>query len=499
MTQTYIKQEQTFVTNTFRKKLFKTMVASASAGLLLTLSGCAVSPWFNKPSTALPKTFETEWKVQSKNLRYAAKHPVNQWWKHLEDSALDQLIDEAVSSNLDLKIAQAEIDFFTAQRGIRNSALFPSLDANVQAGQRREFSQTQDNFSTTFDVSWEIDVFGRLRKLKQGAINDLASNVETRRDIQVLIISNVASSYIDIRSLEQRLAIAKRNVGSQEETIKIIRARLEHGIVSELDLVRALADLDQVKASIPLLYSQLQSTKNRLNTLLGLTPGTLDKRLNTETSTKIPVPPQELIVGLPNDLIRSRPDIRSSEYLIAAESARLGASIAALYPSLSLNGNFGYSAPSVSELGDDLSEISSAGVGLRLPLFNAGRLRNSVKAQRNRQQQAVWQYERTVLNALEETSSALTSFDENHKRVEHLASASKHAHSASRLARLRYESGVSDLLEVLDAQRVELAADDAYAQAMQSKANAFVSLYKAFGGGWQFASNQKEVKPIIEK
>lgn len=449
---------------------------------ILTLNACAVGPSYESPQELTPQTPNINWNAQSRNLSYVAKHPINRWWFHLQDNTLNTLINNAIKGNLDLKIVRAEIDFFRAQKNIRQSALLPNLDTDLQAEKNHQFSETNDIFRTALGVSWELDLFGRLRHLKKSAINDLASSVETQRDIQILIISSVASSYIDIRALERRLAIANANVKSQEETIKIIKARLKYGIVNQLDLIRADADLKQVKARIPLFYSQLRSTKNRLSNLLGLAPGVLDKQLS-QNKRGIPEPPQKLVVSMPNDLIRSRPDIRSAEYAIAAETSRLGASIAALYPSLSLQGNFGYLAPTINDLGTRFSEIATAGLTLRLPIFNAGRLRNNVNAQQSRQEQSIWRYEKTVLNALEETSNALTSFDENHKRVELLRYASEDAHKALRLAKFRYESGVSDLLDVLDTQRVQLAADDSYVQALQNKANAFVSLYKALGGG----------------
>ena len=472
------------------------------AGVLVVLFvGCTVGPNYKTPQTKMPASF-------ANSQRDAGTEVVAKWWTTLQDPTLDSLVDRAVQSNLDLRFAHARVREARAQRGVVRADLLPSVNASASY-QRQRISEntgtTQgstgtipvegDLYQAGFDASWEIDVFGGIRREIEAANADLAAEIENRRDVLVTLLAEVARNYVEMRASQRQIIIAESNLKAQQETLELTRVRFDAGLVSDLDVARAEALVQTTASQIPTLEISARQSIHLLSVLLGQEPNALVQELSPERA--IPASPQEVPVGLPSELLRRRPDIKRAERQIAAATARIGVATAELFPKFSLTGALGLGSSKFSNLGESGSKFWSIIPGVSLPIFNFGRIRSNIAVQNAREEQAFVTYEQTVLTSLREVEDALVAFSEDQSRRQTLSGAVDANRRAVDLANQLYKQGLTDFLSVLQAQRDLFASEDALIQSDRSVTSDYVAIYKALGGGWEI-ENQAKSKEVAQ-
>jgi NodT family efflux transporter outer membrane factor (OMF) lipoprotein len=341
---------------------------------------------------------------------------------------------------------------------------------------------THELFSTGFDASWELDLFGATRRALEAAQADLEASEADLHGAQVSLAAEVALNYVELRTFQARLAIARENLASQSETLQLAEWRAQAGLVTSLDVEQSRANREQTRAQIPTFERAAVEAGHRLAILLGRAPGTLDGELAGDVA--IPAVPADLPVGIPADTLRQRPDVRAAERRLAAETATVGQATAALYPRLTLGGSIGLEALTAGDLASSGAVVYSLLAGLTAPIFDAGRLRRQVQIRSAIQEQALASYESAVLTALEDVENALISLSTSRERQSALGDGLGAARTAAALARQQYTAGLMDFQAVLDTQRSVLAIEDGLAAARGEAASALVGLYKALGGGW---------------
>jgi NodT family efflux transporter outer membrane factor (OMF) lipoprotein len=410
-----------------------------------------------------------------------------QWWITLGDPDLANLVERALIGNTDLQAAQARIREARARRGIAQAGLSPTLDlggsATVSRGSEEIGSGSQrELYRTGFDASWEIDVFGGLRRSIEAAQGDLEASVAGYQDVLVSLVAEVALNYVEVRTLQAQLQVAEENLKAQTETLQLVEWRLAAGLVNSLDVEQAKSNLENTRAQLPRLRSGIEAAKNRLAILLGVFPGMLEAQLLARKP--IPEAPLEVAVGVPAEALRRRPDVRRAERQLAAQTARVGVATADLYPKFTLPGSIGLEALSANHLFSSSSGAWSLIGQFAWPVFRGGAIRQNIEVQNALQEQSLKQYEATILIALEDVENALTAFAEEQERHDALREATQSAQRAADLARDQYSSGLIDFQSVLDAERTLLNAQDQLAQSKGQVTANVISLYKALGGGW---------------
>jgi multidrug efflux system outer membrane protein len=465
-----------------RKGIFLILFAA-----LLFVAGCKVGPNYHVPKTKVPDQWSTTPASQA-----AGDHLAN-WWVSLQDPVLNSLVERAVRGNLDLQLAQARVREARAQRGIVKADLLPDVNASASY-ERSKISKSSnqniptnnlegDLFQAGFDASWEIDVFGRVRRQIEAANADIDSEIENRRDVLVTLLAEVARNYTELRAAQRQTAIAQANLQAQQETLEITQTRFNAGLVSNLDVSRAEAQVKSTAAQIPQFEISARQSIHLLSVLLGLEPAALVQELSSQTP--IPSAPPDVPVGVPSELLRRRPDIRRAERQIAGATARIGVATADLFPRFSITGALGLSSTKLSNFGDSGTGFWSILPGVSLPIFNRGRIRSNIAVQNAREEQALTTYEQTVLTGLREVEDAMVAFEKNRTRRETLAEAVEANRRAVDLANQLYKQGMTDFTSVLQSQRDLFAAEDELAQGDRNVTTDFVALYKALGGGWE--------------
>jgi len=464
----------------------------AAALLALGFAGCAVGPDYVAPQISAPQAWHAELQG-SATAQPADPQVLASWWTTLNDPILTSLIDRAVQGNLDLKKAQARVREARARRGKSQADLFPTLNAtgsgtssrgsaNITTDRGSVEISARESYSVGLDASWEVDVFGGVRRSVEAATADLQASGEDLRNVLVSLLGEVALNYIEVRTFQVRLAVAEANLAAQTETYELTAIRVQAGLTTALDLEQAKYNLESTRSQTPTLQSGLEEAKNRLAILLGEHPGAVHAELAARQP--IPVPPLEVAIGVPADLLRRRPDIRQAERKLASQTAQIGVATAELYPKFSLVGSIGFSALDLTNLLSATSRAYSIGPSVSWRLFDAGAVRKNIEVQSALQEQALIQYEATVLTALEEVEKALVAFVEEQRRREALREASQAAARAVALAQAQYGAGMVDFRSVLDAQRSLLSLQDQLVQSEGTIAANVVRLYKALGGGW---------------
>jgi outer membrane protein, multidrug efflux system len=451
------------------------------------------------PDGAAPATGDAAQSAQSAQAAQAAQAAalaaeagLSRWWKAFGDATLDALVEQALAGNLDLQRAQARVLEARALRRQAGAEGQPTLDAHADASraERSENNTTSTNipgatrslFLVGFDALWELDVFGGIRRGIEAAEADLAAAQETRRDVLVTLLGDVAREYLDLRSAQRRLALARENLSLQEDTLELTQARARAGLASDLDVARAEALAARTRASIPPLQTAERAALHRLDVLTGRNAGESADTLLVAGA--LPPPPPRVPLGLPSELLRRRPDIRVSERNLAAATARVGVATAELWPKFSLTGTLGLSAERTSELFDTDSRFWSLGGGLDWPVLDAGLRRAGVQAAEARAQDALLAYRQVVLTAFEEAANALVAYGREQERRQTLLAGSQAQRRAAELALDLHEAGLADFLDVLVAQSQRLDADDALALSERDLSADYVALCKALGGGW---------------
>lgn len=463
-----------------------TLIAAAA------LTGCTVGPDYRRPRVDLP----ANWVSPTAAAPEAATQPskaveqppvdVARWWSTFNDPVLESLVVRALESNLDLRIATVRVREARASRRFTSSALFPGI--GTSAAYRRSGSGSGRNgverslYQAGLDSSWEIDIFGGVRRSVEAADADVQTVIENRRDVQVTLASEVALNYLDLRSLQRQLAISHENLAAQKRSFEITRARFEAGFENRLDITNAESLVAGTESQIPLQEAALRQVTYALGILLGSEPGAMLEELSAQAP--IPAAPAEVPVGLPSDLLRRRPDIRRAEAQVRAATARIGVATADLYPRFSLTGSLGVSGDRLASLTNRHNSSWSIGPSASWPLFDAGRIRATIDVRTAVQEQAVLTYRATILNALGEVENALTALVAEQQYRRALVRVVAAERRAVELSTTAYRSGQTGFLEVLVAQRSLYSSENQLAESDRNVAQNLVSLYKALGGGW---------------
>jgi len=456
------------------------------------LTGCTtVGPDYEAPVSTVPDVwFETAVAGVAEG-----DASLQTWWTQLDDPMLSSLIERAGASNLDLREAVARINVARANLGIVSGERLPRVDA-VGEGSRSQLSdngaldqvapadgfKAQNLFNLGIDASWEIDVFGRIRRSTESAQASYEASLEDYRDVLVTLFAEVARSYIGVRETQARISFAETNAAAQRDTLRLTRDRHDAGATSGLDVVQAESNLRNTEAQIPSLKIQLNIYLNSLAVLLGEYPGALDDELEPEAP--MPLPPGELTISIPADLLRQRPDIRSRERALAAQTARIGVATADLYPRFSLSGFFAVSARDVGDLFDGDSVTWGISLPIRWQIFDRGRIRSAIDLEQARTDQALVAYERTVLQAFAEVENALVAYSLERTRRDSLSAATVATQRAVELVSIQYQEGLADFQNVLDMERSLSSQQDQLAVSEGRILQDLIALYKALGGGW---------------
>lgn len=461
---------------------------------VLAVAGCKVGPDHRTPQSTLPAGYAST--DAGPTLSNTPPVDLSQWWSVFNDAQLSALMQTATASNLDVRIAAARVREARAQRGLSRSALWPQVNAggsysrsrlsenslNGQQLQQAGKPLENDLFDAGLDMSWEIDVFGGARRAVEAAQAELESSVESGRDALVTVLAEIGFNYLDLRGAEKRLSVARDNLKAQEQTLALTRDRFQAGLASELDTARSQAQVAATRAQIPPLEETRQRSIHRLAVLLGKSPGDLKSVLSAAAA--IPSGTPRVPVGLPSDLLRQRPDLRRAERQLASATARIGVAKGEWFPKFYLTGAAGLQSIDAGDFLDGGSRFWSIGPSLRWPIFNAGRIRQNEKVQTARQEQAMLQYEKAVLTALEEVENALVGFGREQEHLQALTESEQASRRAVTLATDRYRGGLVSFLDVLEAERTLLAAQDGVVQSERQLGQNLVRLYKALGGGW---------------
>lgn len=464
--------------------------------LAIILSACTtVGPDYSPPDLKTPVAWQNDVSMMIPGTQ-SKEETLARWWTTFNDPVLSSLMERAVAENLNLKEALNRVRQARIQREITDSNRFPSVSATGSAA--RSYSEDMmgdftgtDSFRIGLDASWELDIFGGVRRSIEAADADLQATQESYRDVLVSLLAEIARNYIEVRSYQSRLSVAESNLKSQEETYNITEWRYQAGLITELDKERAGSNLENTRSQIPSLKSGLEQAKNRIAILLGSEPGTLDSEL--DEYRPVPVAPGEIAVGIPADLLRRRPDLRKAERDLAAQTARIGVAEANLYPKITLSGNIGLSALNLGNLLDTDSLSAGATSGISWPVYQAGKIMKNIEMQWALQEQRLIAYKSALLTALEDVENALISYSYDLERRESLLKEAQFAEKAAKISLEQYSSGLIDFQSVLDAERVLLSSQDSVAQSDAQIIKDLIGLYKALGGGWNsFETGDRE-------
>ncbi len=450
------------------------------------LAGCVVGPRYQRPPVAVP----AEARGQQGPVD-AASLADQEWWKIFADDALQGLIAEALRNGYDLRLAAARVEEARANAGIARSEYFPSiqLSAGVEHGRTSEFSATpgaEGSLATAnLGLSWEVDLWGRIRHLNEAALAQYLASEEGRRGVLLSLVSEVATGYFQLRELDLQLAIAQRTTGTFQETFDLFDRRLKGGTASGLETSSAEASLASTAAVIPDLERQITAQENQLSLLLGRNPGPIARGAVLNDQFLPPAVPS----GLPSDLLKRRPDLRQAEQALIAANAQVGVAAADFLPAISLTGAYGGASPQLAQFFGS-GRTWSVGAGLLTPVFQGRLLQNQYRAALARREQARVMYEQSVTNAFSEVSTALVGY-QKYAEVETQRAREVTAYrEAVRLANVRYVAGLSDYLEVLQVEQQLFPAEIQLAQTRYNRLATLVQLYRALGGGWQLTDAQ---------
>lgn len=448
-------------------------------------SACAVGPDYVRPDPPLP----SGWQTDPPGFAVVPGSDVGRWWNAFDDAELSSLVERATIANKDLVLATARVAEAQALYRATRSAEFPSIDSDAGVDYERSSVNALfpgGNDATVWGLgvsaSWEVDLFGRVRRSVESSQASFEASDEDRRAVLVAVIAQVASAYVDLRTAQRRLDVARQNLASQGKIVDLTKIRFEGGIASSLDVAQAESIYANTRTFIPPLEASIARSMNRLSVLLGENPGPLASEL--AAAAPIPDPPAEMTVALPVDMVRQRPDVRAAERQLAAQTARIGVATADLYPRLTLLGTFGFDATDFKDLFQGPSRSYSVGPALRWNVFDAGRIRALIGAEEARTTQALAGYEQTILTSLEEVENALVTYARLRDQRAASIDAIRAATTSLDLATALYKDGLADFQNVLDAQRTLLTYQDQLARVDGDSVQSLVQLYRALGGGW---------------
>jgi outer membrane protein, multidrug efflux system len=450
-------------------------------------TACAVGPNYHRPTTPVDAHF-----VNAGEPGFAETSAVEKYWESFQDPELNSLVDDAIAHNNTLTAAAANLHAARAARRLTGFDQFPTITAS--AGYTHElYAEEQlpgvDRHDREFDAAdagftglWELDLFGRVRRNVEAARADVGVAGASLQDARVSVIAELARDYFVLRGLQDQLALTLKNADNQERTLKLTHNRLDAGRGNELDTSRAEAQWRTTRSSIPTLEASIATTIYRLSTLTGRQPNALSDRLTPPAST--PALPPLNAIGSPEDMLRRRPDIRIAERRLAGASARVGVAMGDLFPKVTMNGTLGYVAPTFGEFGTADARFFSLGPSITWAAFDLGRVRARIGEARAQTDAALANYQGAVLSALEDTEGALISYGRAQTRRDELQGAAAASDKAADLANRRFQGGLIDFLEVLDAERTALSAELLLSQSRTDAATSLIAVYKALGAGW---------------
>ncbi|GFZ97261.1 efflux transporter outer membrane subunit [Dyella caseinilytica] len=488
----------------------------------LLLAGCTVGPNFTKPNAKLPTTWcSAACQTASTGPSRPTADTMNTaWWTSFHDPELVKLEDRVASANLDLKVASLRLAESRAERSITAADQYPTIDGNASAVRERAsangvLSETGEVdpatnaataangtgsgvanipakgksdapfnvFQAGFDASWELDLWGRVRREVEASDASVEAQADARRDLLMSTMAEVARDYIQLRGTQTDYAITLDNLNAAKGAERVTRERYAHGLATELDVAQAASQVTAESALLPQLSQQEDETINRLSFLLGEAPGALQSEL--EQSQPIPPTPPVVPLGIPSDLARRRPDIRQAEATLHQATAEIGVAKADFYPSITLSGSGSLQSLQFSQLGNWGSRQFGIGPSISLPIFEGGRLKATLELRKEQQQEAAINYQRTVLSAWHDIDNALTEYNSQQARHDQLQATVMYDQKALRLAQAQYTAGTGSFLQVLDAERQLLSAQQNLTDNITGISTTLVSLYKALGGGWE--------------
>jgi outer membrane protein, multidrug efflux system len=471
---------------------FRTLVrnglSTALVGAVATvLAACAVGPDYSRPKVATADEF-----VATDALQVSRAEIENDFWTSFNDPLLNELIEDSLHANHDVRIALSKLSEARALRGESRLDLAPTITAglgatDVRVSERQnpftEVDRDQDYYDAGFDAFWELDFFGRVRRGVQAQSALVQAAEAELYDTHVTVTAEVARNYFELRGAQQRLEVARRNATNQEESLRITRARLDGGRGTQLDVSRAQSLLSATRATIPDLEAGVTFAMLRLGVLTGRTPEALMPRLSD--AKPLPALPPTQRIGTPELLLRRRPDIQVAERQLAAATAQIGVAVADLFPRISFVGHWGFDAVSSADLGNSGTDSYAFGPSIQWAAFDIARVRQRIDQREAAANGALARYEQSVLRALEETDASLTGYSQALVKQRHLRQSAESSAEAATIARARFESGVADFLTVLDAERTMLESEDRLAASETQTATALLSMYKALGGGFR--------------
>ncbi|RZI40776.1 efflux transporter outer membrane subunit [Herbaspirillum sp. HC18] len=459
------------------------MRAPALLMLAAVLGGCAVGPDYKRPTVDAPETFRFADR-EARALANAA------WWEQFEDPVLNEMIGIALAENKDIKIAAARVEQFIGVLATTRSGLFPQVGASL-GGQRQRLSQSGlptvpsninpifEQYSANLNLSWELDLFGKLRRQTEAANANLLASEEGRRATILSLVAAVASSYITLRELDRQLEISKATADSRGNSLNVFQERFNGGTISGLELAQSRSEYEGSLVTLPQIESQIAVQEDALSILLGRNPGPI-RRGRPLPDLVLPGVP----AGLPSELLERRPDLRQAEQNLVASNALIGAARAQYFPSISLTGLFGSASSEFSNLFSGPAKVWSYGLSAAMPIFTAGGISGQVQQAEAQQREALLQYQKAIQVAFQEVSDALINHQKAREQLGLLKNQVVTLRQYLELARLRYDNGYTSYIEVLDAERSLFTAELSYSQTEGRVYGTLVNLYKAMGGGW---------------
>jgi len=450
--------------------------------LALTVFGCMVGPNYRRPAVETPPS----WRFEEKEAREVAN---TAWWEQFDDPVLNELIRNALKENKDVKIAAARVEEFAGRYRTTRAPLLPQVGAGAVAGRSRATERgpspidgtinPANDFQIFLNANWEIDLWGKLRRATEAARADLLSTEEGRRTVILTLVTSVANGYVSLRDLDMQLEIAKRTAKSRQESYNLFQLRFRRGTISELELNQVKSEYEQALTTIPLIEKIIAQHENLFSVLLGRNPGPIPRGRMIDELVLPAVP-----AALPSDLLTNRPDIRQAEQDLIAANARIGVARSQYFPAISLTSSFGYASTDLSKLFSGPARVWSYAAPLTAPIFTAGAISGQVKSAKAAQQQALLRYEQVIQTAFREVDDALIDQKRSREQLEIEAQRVITLRNYARIARLRFDSGYTSYIEVLDAERSLFNAELFHAQTKGILFQALVNLYKAIGGGW---------------
>ena len=470
------------------KRTFGKISLKSSLALILfsLLTGCMVGPDYQRPAVDTPQN----WRFEDKE----TKDVINTlWWEQFDDPVLNDLIQVALRENKDVKIAAARVEQFLGQYGTTRAALFPQIGIGATGGRQRASQSTgpipleqspgvnpnYDIYEVFLSASWEIDLWGKIRRATEAARANLLSTEEARRSVILTLVTAVANSYVNLRDLDKQLELTRETAKSYKETYDLFTLRFKYGIVSDTEVSQAKAQYEQALANIPVFQKTIAQQENALSVLLGRNPGPIPRGKSIDELKPPAVP-----AGLPSDLLLNRPDVRQAEEGLIAANANIGVAKALYYPTISLTGLFGFASMDLSNLFQGSSKIWSYAVPVSAPIFTAGAIEGQVRSAEAVQQQTLVRYQQVIQTAFREVDDSLVDHQRTREQLAALGRETASLRDYVRLARLRYDNGYTSYLEVLYAQTLLYNSEILYTTAQGTLFQSLVNLYKSMGGGW---------------